>query len=117
MIDRLFDEIEDLRPLLAEAKRRYEIAADAEAARLAEQYRPAHKRAVARVASALEELSAALAEETDVRVGFEKQSPLNTPSDHLMPNFSAALKSFAWLPDWNSRASEWGREAHRRGYL
>jgi hypothetical protein len=115
-LEDLCDELVKTRPDYETAKLRYEAACHAESSKLADLMRPRHLTAVQAIADALQNLSTALAEEIAVREDFDRVSPTSGPTSYL-PNMSADLMRFGWLPNRDSGASCWGREARAKGLL
>lgn len=115
-INVLHDRIEDLRPVRDAAKERYDLAASEEAGRIARSMAPRHRAAVVEIDAALEALQKALAKEIAVRAEFESASPTPWPSQ-LLPNMSATFLKTAWLPNYDSKASCWRREARSFGLI
>ena len=112
---------EDLEDQLAAALGRLRAAQedhqrerDLAAMALAKQLQPRHKAAVRRLAKAIEDLSAATAEERAVRAEM-LASGLAPTGSPLLPDASGSL--LGTLAEFESPASRWAREMRRLGVL
>lgn len=99
--------LEDATPGFEVERELYAAAARRETAKIAQELQPRHRTAVQAIAKALEALSLAMAEETDIRVELAREAPEGKSA--YLPNCSAYL-SFGSLADWNSPASQWARK-------
>lgn len=115
-LEELENKIAELDPEFQAAKEHFETLCSLEAEVLSAEMLPKHQAAVSRISKALQELSASLAEEIEVRDEFLKRAPAPGMSCPW-PNFSSLLLPTCWMPSWNSRASVWHREAAAKGYL
>lgn len=106
----------DLEALLPELFAAKEAAEDAERRELraqAERLKPEHRKAVSRIAAALEELDAASGAEAAVRAKLRGRFG---NGEAMLPNlgFTGVIGRPA---DWSSPISAWGRHARAAGYL
>ncbi len=92
----------------------YQAAARRETARLAKELQPRHREAVQAIAGALESLSRALEQESDIRSELTQTAPEATSA--YLPNCSGFL-AFGSLADWNSPASQWARQMRKMEIL
>jgi hypothetical protein len=105
----LDDQLRRAATAYAVEKLAWEQAVAAEACRLTEELRPAHKQACRRIAKTVEELSAAVEEERAVRSRLAELGA----SDALVD----AGREFGTLPEFHSRLSEWNRRLLASGAL
>lgn len=105
-LETLRSDLEKLRPEYIAAHETFILARSAEAARIAQTFRPRHGDAVAAIISAIEALAAALKFERDVRDEFAAVSP--EPRSHLLPDISSDLNQCD-LSNWDGQAARWAR--------
>lgn len=118
-IRRAAEDLEDLLGPALERLRRaqeeHERERDQAGLALARQLQPRHRAAVRKLAKAIEALSAATAEEREVRAEL-LASGLAPTGSPLLPDASSMLR-LGTLGEFESPASRWAREMHRLGAL
>ena len=109
-LEDVVDEIEDFKPKLGVEHELWQAARRRETNRLAGEMQPRHRAAVKAMAKALEALSVAMTDETEIRAELARVAPERESAK--LPNCSDGLR-VGTLADWNSPASEWARNVRK----
>ncbi len=110
----LEDEIDDSRPKVQIERELWAAARRRETNRLAGELQPRHRAAVLAIAKAVEALSRAMTEETDIRAELARTAP--EPSSAYLPNCIEELVIGTFV-DWHSPASAWARRMRKLNIL
>jgi hypothetical protein len=110
-LERLEEEIADLHPKLNVARERLQMAREAAAVELAKTFHPRLRVAVAGIAAALKQLSAAVTAEQRIQAEFQAAMP-----GFNLPNFGGAWRG-ALLNSPRGAAVEWVRAAKKARLL
>ncbi len=113
-IDDIAHEIADSNVEYGAVRERWQAASRRKTAQIAIKLQPRHREAVKAIAAALEALSSALEQESDIRSELTQTAPEATSA--YLPNCSGFL-NFGSLADWNSPASQWARHMRKMGIL
>ena len=95
-------------------KEEFDAACSRETNRISLALQPRHRAAVKAMATAVEMLSQAIADEREVRAELRRIAPTGTSAN--LPNVSDCL-AIGTLDDWRAPAAEWRRLVHRIGVL
>ncbi len=112
-LQELSDEIREVQEEYFATHEAFEAAKTSEAARIAEQFQPQHAGAIADLAHAVEALSAAIANEREIRRSFVKVSP--DPVNQLT-DWSSDFEEVD-LTRWDSTAAVWKRRLRQVGLI
>jgi hypothetical protein len=111
------DELELLEPDLRRERELYEADRQRRANLKAIALQPRHRAAVVKIGKALELLSMALQEESDVRSEFAAGMSNDLAMNPHLLDASTELAAVGSLADWNSGASQWARRMQKIGIL
>lgn len=114
VLEALEDEIADLTPTRAEESELWQAARRHETSRIARELQPRHRAAAKKIASAVESLSRAMAEEMEVRAELRRTAP-ELESSYL-PDCSAGLE-LGLVSDWGSPVALWAQSMRKLGIL
>ena len=113
-LEELTDRIVDGQDAYHAASRTFQEAKAEEADRIARLFVDRHLEAIRKLASAIERLSLAVADERAVRADFAKASP--EPTSALLQDWSLDFSGLD-LTKWDSRASVWARRLRQSGLV
>ena len=107
-------EFEQFLPKYVAGKEEFDAACSRETNRIALALQPRHRAAVMAMATAVEMLSQAIADEREVRAELRRIAPSGTSAN--LPDVSTCL-AIGTLDDWRAPAAEWRRLVRRIGVL
>jgi hypothetical protein len=114
LIEKAENEIEDYQAIFANERDLWTMAVRDESARIGERLQPKHLAAVQEIATALENLTKAIATADEVRAEFACTAP--EPTSALLPDVAGDLRHCR-LDVWDSAAAAWARRMRDLGVL